>query len=481
MIFKVKRWLSDIEKEALPDTLYLENLNWDDEGYKTSFRLHYCTNNKKIITFGDVKILNNENKNTYELLPLDYTFKNLDESFFSLGEKVDYYRKLGKQHYSLYEFVLRNLNDIGYISGLKEKIANNSGYHKSLLRFSSSVMALKNAKLIIDGGYTREENTNYIYSTLLDNADSQHKINFSFQSDNYLSNRSFVLIGKNGVGKSKVLENLIYDITKKNKDSFNYLESTFSIPDYSRILLYKYGLYDSYDSISQSDTVIMIQNYYSTDTINEKLLEKIRKIRDKGKDDYILKFFKEIFPSISLNEIENKMLSTTPDISFLSSGQRLTYEFFIELIAEIFDNTLIIIDELENHLHPNLLSQVIRELLKILDDYNSYAVIATHSPLILQQVPSSQVRVIKREGNLPSVHSLDIECFGENLSEITRNIFEVSAVEDNYKTVLENLSKIYNYDEIQEYFSNRLSYSASIYLKTLYYKQKSEDEKNETL
>ena len=65
----------------------------------------------------------------------------------------------------------------------------------------------------------------------------------------------------------------------------------------------------------------------------------------------------------------------------------------------------------------------------------------------------------------------DIECFGNNVSDIIFDAFDVSNKESNYKSVLLELSKTMSYDEILNTFSNRLSFNALIFLKSCYYSE----------
>lgn len=46
-----------------------------------------------------------------------------------------------------------------------------------------------------------------------------------------------------------------------------------------------------------------------------------------------------------------------------------------------------LIDEPEGHLHPPLLSAFVRALSELLVNRNGVAIIATHSPVVLQEVP----------------------------------------------------------------------------------------------
>ncbi|USN56073.1 MAG: AAA family ATPase [Candidatus Peribacteria bacterium] len=72
-------------------------------------------------------------------------------------------------------------------------------------------------------------------------------------------------------------------------------------------------------------------------------------------------------------------------------------------------NSLLLFDEPETHLHPNMIFRLMKVLNKILETYDSYAIIATHSAIVIQQIPSKHVMVLKNEDEELSVSRLPFE------------------------------------------------------------------------
>lgn len=112
------------------------------------------------------------------------------------------------------------------------------------------------------------------------------------------------------------------------------------------------------------------------------------------------------------------------------------------LVAQIDEKTLIIIDEPESYLHPPLVSAYIRILSDILSQKNGVAIIATHSPVILQEIPKNCVWILERN------HSKDllirhpkIETFGENISVIMDDIFRLDIRNTGFYQFLSYLSE----------------------------------------
>jgi len=139
-----------------------------------------------------------------------------------------------------------------------------------------------------------------------------------------------------------------------------------------------------------------------------------------------------------------------------------------DVIAKIEEDTLILYDEPEMHLHPNAIAKLIKMLYDLLEKFDSYAIISTHSPIILQQIPSEYVRVFERQGNYPIVKKLRLESFGENLTILTNEVFNIVETESNYKYWFKKLSKEHTYDEIKSYFESELSFNAKVFLTNIF-------------
>lgn len=152
----------------------------------------------------------------------------------------------------------------------------------------------------------------------------------------------------------------------------------------------------------------------------------------------------------------------------LSSGQKIISLIITDIISNIKIDSLLVFDEPENHLHPNMVSLLMIALKELLEIYDSYAIIATHSPVILQEIPSEYVQVLSRYENIPVVRKLNIECFGENLTAITEDVFEVSSLKKNWKKTLEELWKAKrDFKNIVSLFPKGAPYNVMLYLKSL--------------
>ncbi|EEN8126262.1 AAA family ATPase, partial [Salmonella enterica subsp. enterica serovar Typhimurium] len=153
----------------------------------------------------------------------------------------------------------------------------------------------------------------------------------------------------------------------------------------------------------------------------------------------------------------------------LSAGQRLALNCIFHILSRIDRRTLILFDEPELHLHPQLLTGLLSALNDILESQDSFAIVATHSPLVVQQLPMECVHVIRRDRMTPMVLKPTFQTFGESLSELTKFVFSSAETDRDYKSVLDRMFKENGDDinKVRELFGNQLSIGADIYLESL--------------
>ncbi len=107
----------------------------------------------------------------------------------------------------------------------------------------------------------------------------------------------------------------------------------------------------------------------------------------------------------------------------LSSGHAAVLLMVTRLIEVVGERTLVLIDEPETHLHPPLLAALTNALSRLLADRNGMAVVATHSPVVLQEVPASCVWAMDRHGDELTARRPDLETYGESVGELTYDVF----------------------------------------------------------
>lgn len=122
--------------------------------------------------------------------------------------------------------------------------------------------------------------------------------------------------------------------------------------------------------------------------------------------------------------------------SNLSSGHKIVLLTITRLVETVEERTLVLLDEPEAHLHPPLLSAFVRALSDLLMNRNGVAIVATHSPVILQEVPSQCVWKIWRNGRIVQAERPTIETFGENVGVLTREVFGLEITDAGFHQLL---------------------------------------------
>ena len=155
-------------------------------------------------------------------------------------------------------------------------------------------------------------------------------------------------------------------------------------------------------------------------------------------------------------------------IQNMSSGHAIVLLTITKLIAVLEEKTLILIDEPESHLHPPLLSAFVRALSELLYEVNGVAIIATHSPVVLQEIPKSCVWKIQRVGIATDTKRPKIETFGENVGVLTREVFGLEVIKSGFhKLLIESVNENRSYDEILDEYKHQLGIEAKGLLKNI--------------
>ncbi len=150
-----------------------------------------------------------------------------------------------------------------------------------------------------------------------------------------------------------------------------------------------------------------------------------------------------------------------------SSGHQVALLTLASLAAHMADGWLALLDEPENHLHPGLLSTLLAALGDVLDRLGGHAVLATHSPIPLQETPGRMVRIVRMEGRVPSIVPYPGECFGEDLTRILVHAFETDPRERNFRDRLRAVFERGGRAAVEALFPHGLGLGAEIALRSL--------------
>ena len=460
--------------------------NWNDYCYRTSFGMYYCDSSGSIHEIGSVKIYYYEydekrdpiNYNKHTMETLSTPIRQLGELYCSLGQDLAYYQKLKNLLPNDYLDILTRLNDIAVLDNLRDRFINEHGVRTSLLRFSSAEKALYEASSIIMNQKQDSPDLSFSYHVTVPYSTLPVTLNFDYKESVDLPYRINVLIGKNGTGKTQILSRLANSLSgyTENPENGMFLGKR---PPVDRVMSISYSAFDSFrkppEETNNGRTVFSyvycgIQSEKGTlslDQLKENLKKAYMQVKARQRKNIwidILSVLMEEEHRHTVHLIERERFG---DVN-LSSGQQILICTITELIANIENDSIILFDEPEIHLHPNAISNVFRMFYKLLDEFNSYAIFTTHSPLVLQEVPSRYVQILDRMEDMLTIRKPDIECFGNSINNIIRDVFDVSNTESNFKTHLEELAKKKTFQEVLDVFDNKLGFNALIFLKSCY-------------
>ena len=148
-----------------------------------------------------------------------------------------------------------------------------------------------------------------------------------------------------------------------------------------------------------------------------------------------------------------------------STGHKIALHVIASLVAHTERRSLVLFDEPEMHLHPPLIAALMRSFRIVLEKKNALAVVATHSPVVLQETLARHVHIIRRTGSDFRVFKPLRETFGENVGILTYDAFGLTAHTTDFHRVLDELvNSCDTIEEINELFENRLSGQALSYV-----------------
>lgn len=482
---------------------FLEKNDWNDYSYLTQFHLHATSkitgdSNEYL---GPISIMRyGQSTNEY---PLEDAVGNeylseLPEDFCSLSFSLDLFAGLAR-YLNLgnrIEFVRRMHLILDMESPYYERAKDDECFNTSLLRGASmDSFALEKGKSLI-------YNTGQLYDLhkqelifRLPGQDEEIRMKFTppFEDvpDNYPLG-VFAFIGKNGSGKSTVLYRLakLLYADPKTRAIFADKAGVLTPSDIGiyKLIFISYSAFDNFvlpgmnrqdykmilDRIEENDGRFVFCGLRDIKAEYEALLEsEEEEIRELALEDRIFNEGIRLKPQERLGtefakahgmvwtsqqwknmlkeaeELEVQVVELSKEIARSENpaqfynGMSTGYKFFFHALAHVMayieSDSMVLIDEPENYLHPPLLSFLIRQLRNIMKDRHSVLMIATHSPVVLQEVMSENVRIIRRNGNTVCIRKPVTETYGENLSAIVSDVFNLTSDNTGYYDVFDSL------------------------------------------
>ncbi|MGJ8572365.1 MAG: AAA family ATPase [Hoeflea sp.] len=480
----------EIIPPGLKNRFVIQNDNWNDYGSYVRFQLLWFDEQGVRQTIGTTKILQRSKQEAGwgvvdRTAPPSRFSDDIGSDFISLGQSEAYYTWMYETFRDHAQEVLTALHDIAVMPGLASPFETSTVFRNGMMRENVAWRSRRFGSAW-SLGQEPNEKTSFSYTCQLSKDEQPFLIDFDFSAVDILPGRVVGVIGRNAVGKTRFLAQMSADLAQVRQVSAAAVDERKrrfpgEQPLFTRILAVSYSAFDRFRRPSphaESSYVycgIRDDNGNLSQTgLQRSFRANKARVRDQQRDldwvEYIAKILgdsSELSDAVLRREIagdqaESEMLGQ------LSSGQAILCHFVTGLLAWLQPESLVLFDEPETHLHPNAVANLFVVLTEILKEHKSYAVVATHSPVVIQEIPSKRVMVFSREEGVTDADPLQFESFGESISELTEHVFKTQEAESLYRDALDRIAKTKTLEEALDLFTNRLSMNAKSYLLARY-------------
>mgnify|MGYP006366140571 CR=1 FL=1 len=459
-----------------PCFILVFNWDWTDYEYHTWFCLFYFASEADRRMIGELKLMNSEQDNTMDALPEEFD-EPLDDSFCSLGIKTDYYIGLRQElkNEQLIKEVQHYLCDCTFEPAIYDQHRDERIFNVSLMRDLSAMDALQEGQSLAMGIEPDEMYSfSYTYHPKYDNSlYADWKVHIPYKPLKFM--RTFGIIGINGVGKTQILSSFITDLLAQKVDNFK------SLPHFKNIIVICSTPFDSYpvekqdtreivyrlccleqdktltlDGIKQNLNRIMKQPTVEHVSMLTVWVDLIREYVDSAFVDHVV-ILKRDADGSEYYDINGDDLGS--NVNILSSGQLHILSLVTYICANIHYRSLLFIDEPEVHLHPHITMEFMAMLSGLLSVFKSYAIIATHTPLVVREMAGKNVFLMqKMQDGIPQIAPVGFETLGEDVGTLYRNLFGYDEQSSYFKKMVDKLcDRGKSYEEIVRYFQQGMN------------------------
>lgn len=447
------------------DECFLLTDNWDDYTYKTTFVLVYFDTVGTRHDVGAVKIMRMSMSSGYT--EIDSTFDDLHVDYASIGQNQEYYENLVGLDETARLEILKVLKDAIWDEERFSAFECERAFQTSLLR-SVSARELKKFRAII---HEQAKLTPFHFKYDFPSG-ANACIGVDVTPGAIPPTNIHVIIGRNGAGKTSLLRSisaLLRGGGGQNRGQLTFFaddKQTGGKGSFANLVVVAFSAFDDFEPTWPSTgTKTGIQYTYIGLRKNLRLKNGRAEPRNKTptdlRKDFVSSTLKclrssrkprwrsamhvlESDPGFAALQLER--LGDLPQEDFepgaaalfdaASSGHKIVLLTMTQLVELVGERTLVLIDEPEAHLHPPLAASFIRALSDLLVHRNGVAILATHSPVIVQEVPRTCVSLLFRSGDNVEVERPQIETFAENVGLLTREIFRVELTESGYHALI---------------------------------------------
>ncbi|MDA2328238.1 AAA family ATPase [Bacillus cereus] len=375
--------------------------------------------------------------------PVERVYMLAKESKYSLCPIIYSEMGISKLKYIIGKYVLENIRNIDKMNGIVEYIGYRSNEY--FLEFNHRTTSSETVTLFIRNLFNGKFDD--ILEGILTNLNSNEDLN------NLISEYEYVLeIPENNRSRKKLIDYMemfkrysLEEIGRVNTRSRHH--SKFSFVDIERVYLEYIYILLKMQIFSKQYAQRRNTNYKNKTqklVSNRDLFGYFGGLGQFEKDMLLLdKFEKSVFNDVWFEAIDT--IDLIP-LSFWSSGELSLFLRLFELSDSVVENSVVLIDEPETHLHPKWIRNYIEILKNIIGKVNCHVIIATHAPLIVSDIPKESIIMLKKEGHKIQQSEVYEETIGLEYEEVLKRIFQVDTnrgvVLKNYESkIMESIEK----------------------------------------
>lgn len=504
MIIKVLPYRAGLPNNA-KNIVFLLTDGWDDWfKFNTMYNVFYCDEAGEQHRIGDVKIGQFEMTKGQRRPNIPDEFENLSDAFFSLGQDDTYYEKLNELGDDFRNEFLIAMRDVAKDAELFERAIKEDVTGVSLLRFVSDQAVVGQYRRMANGG-ARLTSFSFTYTPLpWDRKSEPPAFTFEVVPEATPPTNIHVLIGRNGVGKTHTVNQMTNALVRPDDGSYGLFAwndvDEFDEPEtFPNIISVTFSAFDPFEPLPVRENKLSSVRYQYVGLKHVGKDEEGKPKPPKSPDDLAADFGQSVQVIVTqaakrerwkraLKLLESDRIFRRAEVwrlidehqalletlkgrdalrelrklardlyGKLSSGHKIVLLTITRVVETLEERSLVLVDEPEAHLHPPLLSAFTRSLSDLLINRNGVAIIATHSPVILQEVPRTCVWRIRRIGRATKIERPPKETFGENVGTLTHAIFGLEVTDAGFhKMVSEAVDQGLSYEDIVQRFGDQL-------------------------
>lgn len=486
-------------------TFQLIKDNWNDWfKWYTLYAIRSIQPDGSIIELGSAKIGRKgmtEDQGSTELPP---NFDALDATYFSVGQGENYYETLISLGDNVRNGFLIAMRDCAYDPAILDANAEEPVLHNSLLRDVEMSRVRERFNRLAHGEVALSPYSfDYLFPPDPQALTPPPVLNFAVTPNSLPATNIHVLIGRNGVGKTRCFDFLgraflgmpahdpqqsVGQLRNRVANQLGFGEPDAD-PGFAGLVTVSFSAFDSTGPLGGASSgdkryaYVGLVTHEAPQTGAPVAMPRGPRVKDGH--ELAHEFAKSMLAcreGVRRRRWENALRTLEADPLFaeanvseladyqgpdleqrarsmfrrMSSGHAVVLLSMTRLVELVEEKSLVLIDEPESHLHPPLLSAFVRALSDLLINRNGVAIIATHSPVVLQEVPQSCVWKLSRVGHEARADRPEQETFGENAGTLTREVFGLEVTQTGFHKLIADHAEGRTYEQILALFGGQL-------------------------